>query len=114
MTADVELVEVEPGRWRIKRASQKIARSDLPCPQIISDQMPPVEQVDGRFYESKSAFRAVGRANGLIEVGNEKPKPRARISQTRAAAESRRNSIKKAIEQVRAGNINAKTRPKGP
>jgi hypothetical protein len=73
--------------------------------------MEPVEQVDGRFYTSKRAFRAVGRANGLIEVGNERPKPRVKLSQTRAAAEGRRSSIKKAIEQVRAGNINSKRGP---
>jgi hypothetical protein len=33
--------------------------------------MPAAEHVDGKFYESKSAYRAVTRANGLIEVGND-------------------------------------------
>lgn len=55
-------------------------RSDLPCPMLISDSMPAAEHVDGKFYESKSAFRAVTKANGLIEVGNDsqrfnRPKP---------------------------------------
>ncbi len=98
----VELVEVEPGRWRIKRNSPPPKRSDLPCPQIISDIMPPVEQVDGRFYDSKSAFRAVGRATGLVEVGTEKLTHKVvRASGTRAAAEARRSSIKTALEKVR-------------
>ena len=45
------------------------ARSDLPLPYVISDTMPPTEQVDGRFYTSKSQFRAVGRsAWASIEV----------------------------------------------
>jgi hypothetical protein len=111
----VELEEFEPGRFRVKKDRCPHCRSDLPMPMVISDSMPPTEQVDGRFYESKSAFRAVGRANGLTEVGNEKPKPRTtRPSQTREARDARRASLKKAIEQVRAGNINTKTRPKGP
>lgn len=110
----VELEEFAPGRWRVLKARHLAPASDLPRPMVISDAMPPTEQVDGRFYESKSAFRAVGRANGLIEVGNEKPKPRVRLSQTRQAAEQRRASIKKAMEQVRAGNINSKPRTSRP
>ena len=105
----IELEEFEPGRWRVRRARHEKQRSEnMPLPFVISDTMEPVEQVDGRFYTSKRAFRASGKAHGLIEVGNEKPKPRAKLSQTRAAAEGRRSSIKKAIEQVRAGNINSK------
>jgi hypothetical protein len=101
----VELVEIEPGKWRVKRANtHAYLRADLPMPYVISDIMPETEQVDGRFYTSKREFRAVGKANGLIEVGNEKPKPRTtRPSQTREAKEARRVSLKKAIERVRAG-----------
>jgi hypothetical protein len=47
------------------------ARSSLPMPLIISDSMPAAEHVDGKFYESKSAFRRVTKARGLIEVGND-------------------------------------------
>jgi hypothetical protein len=45
---------------------------------LISDEMPPCEHVDGNFYSSKSAYRAVTRANGLTEVGTEKRAPRKR------------------------------------
>ena len=108
----IELEEFEPGRWRVRRERHEKQRAEnMPLPFVISDTMEPVEQVDGRFYTSKRAFRAVGRANGLIEVGNERPKPRVKLSQTRAAAEGRRSSIKKAIEQVRAGNISSKRGP---
>jgi hypothetical protein len=58
---------------------QAFQRSDLPCPMLISDQMPPCEHVDGRFYDSKAAYRAVTKANGLTEVGSEKlnqPRPK--------------------------------------
>jgi hypothetical protein len=32
-------------------------RSSLPCPMIMSDAMPACEHVDGKFYDSKSAYR---------------------------------------------------------
>ena len=96
----VELEEFEPGRWRVRRERLSAPVSNLPRPHVISDAMPPTEQVDGRFYESKSAFRAVGRANGLVEVGNEKPKPRPRNSGSRAGKQQRINSIRKALEKA--------------
>lgn len=95
----VELEEFEPGRWRVLKVRHLAPASDLPCPTVISDTMPPTEQVDGRFYESKRAFRAVGRSLGLTEVGNEKPKPRKRIVPSR---EKRMQTIKTAIEQYKA------------
>jgi hypothetical protein len=103
----VELEEFEPGRWRVKRHRHEKQRSkNMPLPFVISDTMEPTEQVDGKFYTSKRAFRAVGRANGLVEVGTEKlTRKRVRTSSTRAAAESRRTSIKKALEQFKAGAV---------
>ena len=65
--------------------------------------MPPTEQVDGRFYTSKSQFRAVGKALGLIEVGNEKPKPRQRASSQEKFKKGRHEAIGKAVAQYRAG-----------
>lgn len=100
----IELVEIEPGKWRVKRESLPVARSALPLPYVISDAMPSIEQVDGRFYESKSAFRAVGKAHGLTEVGNEKPKPKIRSSMDPAFRRKRQSDIKTAIEKVRAGH----------
>jgi hypothetical protein len=100
----VELIEVEPGRWRVKRDTPAPARSDLPRPYIISDEMPLTEQVDGRFYSSKAKFRAVGRALGLTEVGNEKFKPKRRATDDRAVKTKRRQAIKVAIEKYKAGH----------
>jgi len=97
----VELEEVGPNRWRVKKVSQKNARSNLPLPYVISDTMEPTEQVDGKFYTSKRAFRATGRALGLVEVGNEKLKPKPKNAASRAAGEARRASIKKAVEKIR-------------
>lgn len=62
--------------------------------------MPPTENVDGRHYTSKRAFRAVSRALGLTEVGSEKPKPKQR---TIADPRKRRAAISKAVAQYRAG-----------
>ncbi len=97
----VELEEFMPGRWRVLKTRFLAPVSDLPCPQIISDHMPPTEQVDGKFYESKSAFRAVGRANGLIEIGNEKLPPVTRSTKSPAVQKQRRNAIGQAIAQYR-------------
>jgi hypothetical protein len=98
----VRLIEVEPGKWRVEKPRLRPAQSDLPLPYVISDIMPETEQVDGRFYTSKRAFRAVGRALGLTEVGNEKPKPKKRMTEDRAFKEGRRASIKKAVEKFQS------------
>ena len=101
----VELVEFAPGKFRVKRPanSHPPQASDLPLPYVISDTMDPVEQVDGKFYTSKSRFRAVGKSLGLIEVGNEKQTPKVRHASTSRQAEEKRNqAIKRALEQVRS------------
>ena len=100
----VKLIEIEPGKWRVDKPVVEPARSDLPLPYVISDIMPLTEQVDGKYYTSKRAFRAVGRALGLTEVGNEKFKPKTRASNDRAVKEDRKRSIKTAIEKYRAGH----------
>lgn len=71
--------------------------------------MEPTEQVDGKFYTSKSQFRAVGKQNGLIEVGTEKFKPKVRASADQKIKDGRRTSIRRAIENYKMGR-----RPKQP
>jgi hypothetical protein len=100
----VTLIEVEPNRWRVKREQIPVARSSLPMPNVISDIMPPTEQVDGKFYESKAAFRAVGRALGLTEVGNEKIEPRKyRDLEAPQIRRARREALGRAVVRYRAG-----------
>lgn len=99
----IELIEIAPNRWVVNKPRGPVARSDLPMPNVISDDMPALEQVDGKFYTSKAAFRAVGRAHGLTEVGNERPKPRTRPSASTQAREARRNALKVAQEKYQAG-----------
>jgi hypothetical protein len=100
----VKLIEIEPGRWVVKRPPRQPARSNLPLPNVISDIMEPTEQVDGKFYTSKRQFRAVGRALGLTEVGNEKFKPKQRPSVSRETRQQRRAQIKTALEKYAAGH----------
>ena len=98
----MRLVEIAYNRWRFVRDETPPARSEFPCPHIISDIMDPVEQVDGRFYESKAAFRAVGRALGLTEVGTERPKPKVRATANPKVKEARQQSLRKAIAKLRS------------
>jgi hypothetical protein len=91
------LVEIEPGRFRFVRPSPPPARSTLPCPHIISDIMPETEQVDGRWYTSKRAFRAVGRALGLTEIGDQKFKPKQRASADPNVKKARREALQRAL-----------------
>lgn len=99
----MKLVEIAPNRWVVARVRLEPARSNLPVPYVIGDEMEPTEQVDGRFYTSKAAFRAVGRAHGLTEVGNERLPPKQRASMDTNARHQRREALKVAREKVRAG-----------
>ena len=100
----IELVEIEPGRWRVSRETSPVARSELPRPYVISDIMPPTEQVDGKFYTSKRQFRAVGRALGLTEVGDQKPPQTTRSTNKRAVKEARRKALQTAVAKFEAGH----------
>lgn len=80
-----------------------VARSGLPCPQIMSDTMEPVQSmVDGRFYTSKAKMRASYRAAGVVEVGNDpaRLKPKAKPRPDRKAI---RKSVRKAFEMHASG-----------
>jgi len=98
-----KLVEIAPNRWRFVREVTPPARSDLPLPYVISDAMPPTEQVDGKFYESKAAFRAVGRALGLTEVGTAKFESKRRSTDLAKTKKERRDVLGKAIVEYKQG-----------
>jgi len=106
------LVEIAPNRWRFVREQTAPARSTLPMPYVISDVMEPTEQVDGKFYTSKRQFRAVGRALGLTEVGNEKPRLKTRSAPARERI-ARQRVIKDAIEKVKSGHYERYYHPDG-
>ena len=96
-------MQTGPHSWAFVTVREPPKRGDLSLPYVISDNMEPVEQVDGKFYTSKRQFRAVGRSHGLIEVGNEKQKPKKRSTELRSTKEERRQSLQKAVAQYKAG-----------
>jgi len=99
----VRLIETEPGRWRVDKPASPVARSALPCPMVISDEMAPTEQVDGRFYTSKRAFRATGRALGLTEVGTAKVPAKWRSTDLPETKRSRREALRRAAAEYKQG-----------
>lgn len=85
--------------WEPKPVARPTGRSDLACPHFISDTMPATEHVDGNFYESKAAFRAVTRREGMIELGNDPQRHKLLEKQT-STKEDRRAAIDKAVTQT--------------
>lgn len=76
-------------------------RSDLPCPQVLSDQMDAVQsQVSGKMYESKSALRAEYKATGHIEKGNDRRPP---WKMPRTPRHLIRETVRKAAARVERG-----------
>jgi len=59
-----------------KGYAQNLARSDLPCPNVIRDGLPePLRHMaNGRFYDSKRAMEKADKEAGCVCVGNEAPK----------------------------------------
>ncbi len=73
-----------------------VKRSSLPCPLIISDEMPPTQSMaDGKIYTSKSGIEAATRAAGCITIGNDKREPFKRKKPSRA-------EIKATVEKATA------------
>jgi len=99
----IKLEEVAPNCWRVAKNKSPEKRSHLAFPMIISDEMPPTEQVNGQFYTSKSEFRKVGRALGLVEIGTEKPKQTVRSTAKRETKAARMRTLQKAIAEYKAG-----------
>lgn len=73
---------------------------------FISDTMDSTRHMaDGKYYTSKKAFREATKRAGCIEIGNETKylqKPRKPVKLDRR---KRREDIKKAINDLRWGNI---------
>ena len=71
---------------------------------VISDNMPDTRHMaDGKYYNSKSQFRAATKAAGCREVGNELPtllKPRQPVSLNR---QNRRDALRRTIYELRNG-----------
>lgn len=72
-------------------------RSSLAFPYIASDTMEAIEHpCDGKKYTSKSEFRKTTRANGCIEIGDQKQKPKEKPKPDSAA---NRAALKRALQK---------------
>jgi len=93
----------ELDKWPYECMPERVqSKSSLPTPMISLDTMDAVQsQLDGKFYDSKSALRATYKAAGVTEVGNDSsvtdPKPFKRPKPDRKAI---RESIGKAVNRV--------------
>ena len=88
--------------WRkvyTDRTTAPKGNATLACPRVISDTMDLTEHVDGKHYDSKSAFRAVTKREGYIEVGNDPARHKV-IEAPKADPRVRRAAIEKATAQV--------------
>jgi hypothetical protein len=82
---------------RLVRKSEAMPRAGDARVHVISDTMVPTwHPADGRRYDSKAAFRAVTRAHGCIEVGNERLEPRSSVPRRSPVAPD----VARAIEQL--------------
>ncbi|MET0568773.1 MAG: hypothetical protein ABWZ74_06810 [Hyphomicrobiaceae bacterium] len=92
--------------WPDNHVEPEADRSPLAAPNVISDTMPAVMSMgDGKMYDSKSAIRAHYKRDGFTEVGNERPKPKAKPKvDTKGIADS----VDKALARLSRGE-----KPKG-
>lgn len=86
------------------KCEMTVARSHLPAPMLIRDEMDPVQsQLDGKMYDSKSSLRRTYKAAGVNEVGNDlpaTPPPAPRKSVKRNEVEA---SVGKALSRAGFG-----------
>lgn len=97
---DRERQEMVPADEFYARKYSDVAVSDLPRPYIATDTMEPTQHpCTGEYFTSKAKFRAVTKAHGCVEVGNDparlRPKPKPKPDRNAI-----RKSLKKAAEIV--------------
>jgi len=89
-------ITLDDGRqvYRKQSVRTNVARSALPTPMFIRDDMPETEHpCTGQTLTSKSAFRAITKAHECVEVGNDQarfrtpPKPQIDRKVIRASLE---------------------------
>jgi len=84
----------EPKYWSDK-AGEFGKRSSLQAPMIMNDNVEVRSMSDGKIYTSKAKLRQSYRDQGIVEMGNERPKPKKR-----AKPKGVRDSLKKAMAQT--------------
>lgn len=99
MDAEYVWIDLGNGRQGLRKVKKEIpvARSDLACPMVLSDQIETKSMVDGQTYTSKRALRESYRRKGYVEVGNEEQKPQKKAAPDRKGI---RDSLGKAFAKA--------------
>ena len=79
--------------WPMECVPEPAARSALPAPRIMSDNIEIQSMLDGKVYTSKAQLRGTYRSAGVEEIGNEKPKAPQKVTPDR-------REIRKALHEV--------------
>jgi hypothetical protein len=92
-------IDLGDGRRVYRKIAEPIGkRSLLPAPMLSLDTMPETQHpCTGEFFISKSEFRKVTRAHGMVELGNDP----ARLK-PRTKPKPDRKTIKDAVEKAKA------------
>lgn len=87
--------------WPVECLPDAVGKSSaFPRPYAVTDCMEPVQsQLDGKYYDSKSALRATYKAAGVVEVGNDPARLRKR-PKTLPDKQGIRDSIKTAATKA--------------
>lgn len=84
--------------WPANHVEPQPERSALPAPMLALDTMDALwHPHDGRMYESKSEFRAITKASGGEEVGNDTQTDNRKVDTVT------RDDVGEAIQKLNAG-----------
>jgi hypothetical protein len=89
--------------WYAEKAAHSIpvARSDLPCPMIISDSIEMKSMLDGQTYTSKRAYQdSLRRTGHEVCYGEDLTKFTAPTYDEKAHTDDIASDVKTAIEQI--------------
>lgn len=76
------------------------ARSTLPFPMVVTDQIEIKSMVDGQIYTSKAALRRSYREHGYVEVGNEWLRNEPQQPRPKSNRKAIRDSVGKALNRA--------------
>lgn len=89
--------------WPHNCMTHEPRRQTFAAPMVQTDTMKPVQSMtNGLWYDSKSAIRKEYRRAGVVEVGNETPKPPPQPDKA-ALRKARQASIGKALSRTGFG-----------
>jgi len=97
----------------VREHRARLGTSSLACPYFKQDTIAPILGMDGRIYDTLSGYRKTLEPSGnpkgerYIEVGNEQTKA---YEAPKFNRKQRREDIKRAISDVKNGNVPSQTR----